>query len=475
MQVQQIEKELKKWLKGVHFNIVALPQSGSSRKYYRIETKAKNYILTVGNDSTENETFIAIANWFNQHNCNAPQVLFSNNNQLYLQEDLGDESLFDLIKKNGFNESTIQQYKLVIDELINWQTQSYQKFNWQLCQPITQFNQQAFKWDFNYFKYYFAKISNIAYDETRLEIDFENLSGYLMKANHDFFVIRDFQSRNIIFKEKKPYFIDFQGGRKGPAQYDLASLLFQASVNMPNHLRQKLLDYYLTEAQSQLSINSNFKAYYYGFVWARQLQVLGAYGFRGLYQGKSYFTKSIPFAINNIKWLIDNNSLEIELLELTQFFNKLIKSNWHQQFEYPLNDKKLTISINSFSYKKGGVPKDLSDNGGGFVFDCRGLPNPHRIETIRPFNGTQKPVIDYLEKQDLVTDFFNNVCALIEPSIENYIERKFTHLQVNFGCTGGKHRSVFNAQKLYEYLGKKYDIHLTLNHIEQGIKATNKA
>jgi len=469
------EKYLTDWLGTSLWECKTLPQAGSSRQYYRVEASNKNYILTVGDDLLENETFIAIANWFNNNNCNAPKVLFSNNEQVYLQEDLGSESLYGIVKKDGFSDSTIQQYQLVIDELINWQSKSHKKFNWQLCQPIKKFSEQAFKWDFNYFKYYFAKISTISYDEGRLEKDFNTLAEYLMQADGNYFVIRDFQSRNIIFKDNRPYFIDFQGGRKGAAQYDLASLLFQASVNMPNTLRQQLLDYYIKQAQTQLAISSDFKAFYYAFVWARQLQVLGAYGFRGLYEGKSYFTKSIPLAIKNIEWLISNNLITIELPELTAFFKQLIDCEWHKQFEYTLDEKKLTVSINSFSYKKGGIPKDLSDNGGGFVFDCRGLPNPHRIETIRPFNGTQQPVIEYLEKQDKAQKFFSNMCALVEPSIENYIERKFTHLQINFGCTGGKHRSVFNAQKLYAYLGEKYDINLKLNHIEQEITATNKA
>ena len=338
-----------------------------------------------------------------------------------------------------------------------------QNLNFQYAYPRDAFDNQSMMWDLNYFKYYFLKLINLFFDEQELENDFQTFINFLLRAESDFFLFRDFQSRNIMLKNDNVYFIDYQGGRRGALQYDLASLLYDGKANLSNSDREKLFAIYLDEAEKVLSIErQNFIRYFDGFVLIRILQALGAYGYRGYFERKSHFLLSIPYALKNLSFLLENSKNLPDIPLLRELLVALIQSPI-----FPSLSKRniLTVTITSFSYKKG-IPQDFSANGGGFVFDCRALPNPGREKLYANATGKDISVIAYLEKYSEVAQFKERTFALVESSVNNYLERKFTNLMVNFGCTGGQHRSVYFAEQLQKYLKEKYSnrIHIELKH-----------
>jgi hypothetical protein len=321
-------------------------------------------------------------------------------------------------------------------------------------------------WDLSYFKYYFLKLAKVSFDEQALENDFETFANFLLTAPADYFLYRDFQSRNIMLHNNKMYFIDYQGGRKGALHYDLASLLYDAKADIPHTIREELLNFYISELRNYQDIDEAlFKEQFYGFVFIRIMQAMGSYGFRGFYEKKEHFLKSIPFAVDNIDYLLKNVGLPTGLPVLTDVLTQI--TNNQSLRHQPQVASNLTVTINSFSFKKGGYPTDLSGNGGGFVFDCRGLPNPGRYEEYKTLNGKDEAVKKYLEKYEEVADFIDNSYRLVVPSIQNYISRNFEHLQINFGCTGGQHRSVYCAEMFFEKISQNFNIQSIINHQEQ--------
>lgn len=444
--------------------IVSFPSSGSNRKYYRLFGKKETIIGVFGDDPAENKAFIGFTNHFLKAGLPVPKIHASKlEDGIYLQEDLGNDSLFNILTNN--NSSVLpkpinQLYKRTIEELINFQIKGDKGLDYSLCYPIDKFNGDSMQWDLNYFKYYFLKPSNITFDEQKLEQDFKVLISYLSAADSDYFMYRDFQARNILIKDNQPFFIDYQGGRKGPLQYDLASLLFQAKADLSPEFREEMLNYYLLKLSEKIKIGiSTFTENYYGFVLLRTLQVLGAYGYRGYFEQKPHFIESAKYALKNLKWLLDNIDLPIELPELIKNLKKLVNENGSIQ-----KPKGLTVEINSFSYLKYGVPKDISGNGGGFVFDCRALPNPGRYPEYKTITGKDHKVIEFLQKEKAVDEFLLNVKGITTQAVENYLERKFNHLSISFGCTGGQHRSVYSAEWLYSYLRENYPAHFILRH-----------
>ncbi|MCX6266924.1 MAG: phosphotransferase, partial [Bacteroidetes bacterium] len=340
-------------------------------------------------------------------------------------------------------------------------------------------------WDLSYFKYYFLKLAKIPFDEQSLENDFSDLCDLLLSADADFFLFRDFQSRNIMVLNGEPWFIDYQGGRRGALQYDIASLLMDGKANIPMSIRNNLLQFYLDKLEEVYPVDrQKFLATYHAFALIRILQALGAYGFRGYYEHKSHFLQSIPFALRNLKYLRSNNligfglntlmsvidnMLENQVLYFQQSFpvNKQTNDNQHDiSVIHSVDPSKLTITIHSFSYKKS-IPVDKSGNGGGFVFDCRALPNPGRFEEFKKLNGKDQPVIDFLRREPAVSLFLGNVFSLADQTVQTYIDRKFDHLLVSFGCTGGQHRSVYCAEELARHLKEKYPVTILISHIEQ--------
>ena len=461
----------KKWCGEEALTVTPLPESGSNRQYFRISKKNRTAIGTFSPDERENSAFLYLSGHLRRHNIYVPEIYQTDlANHIYLQEDLGDTSLFEyqnaLKIKNGTSGELKELLKKVIYEMPKFQIHAAADLDFSICYPRTAFDRQSIMWDLNYFKYYFIKLVKVPFYEQDLENDFEELTGFLLKADSRFFLYRDFQSRNIMLKDDKICFIDYQGGRRGALQYDLASFLFEAKTELSSSLREDLLEYYLSILPDYLPQfdRKSFIDYYYGYVLIRIMQALGAYGYRGYFERKPLFLQSIPPALKNLEWVISHVELPVKLPELYKIFRQLVKS---RQFEIPSNKEKgLTVHIISFSYKKGGIPPDLSENGGGFVFDCRALPNPGRYPEYKEYTGKDKPVIDFLEKEKAVKKFLENICQLVDASVNNYLDRKFTRLMISFGCTGGKHRSVYAAEKLKQHLVEKYDIGIVLNHME---------
>jgi len=469
---QESEKKLirifEDWSGVKVLEISKLTGSGSNRQYYRISDENSIVIGVIGEDDQENETFLEFTSHFKKHGLHVPEIYTSNlDEKIYIQQDLGDVSLFDLVQKNSGSKLSGKiehYYQQSIDELIKFQVVAGKDIDFSYCFPRVEFDSQSMQWDLNYFKYYSLKFQNILFNEEKLETDFQTIIKYLSNAEANYFMYRDFQTRNILIYQNKPYFIDYQGGRKGPLQYDLASLLFQAKADLPFSFRQQMLDYYLKKLAEHIKVDKKvFTELYYGFVLLRTLQVLGAYGFRGYFEKKPHFMESLSYAIKNVDWLLDNIKFQFEFPELKKSLKQL--SEKFKVDNIKKSSSTLTVEINSFSYLFMGIPKDKSDHGGGFVFDCRALPNPGRYEEYRSFSGLDQTVIDFLKKEPEVDKFNHFIFDIVCQAIDNYIERDFDHLVVNFGCTGGQHRSVYCVEKLYDRLKKKYDIKLNLNHL----------
>lgn len=462
----QLNQLFKTWSTENAIKIIPLPKSGSNRTYFRLIGKSASAIAVLNKDQKENKAFISFAKTFFAANLPVPQILAEDlDNNIYLQEDLGDQSLFDLLLKEGYTSKVEDHYKEALSTLPKFQIEAADKIDYSVCYPRDKFDEQSVLWDLNYFKYYFLKLADFQFDEQTLENDFHTLAKYLTEPDTNYFMYRDFQSRNIMIKDNELYFIDFQGGRKGALQYDVASLLWSARANIPFEKREELLEYYLNEVVQYSKINqAEFKEYYYGYVLIRILQTLGAYGFRGFYERKDHFLKSIPYAIDNLEWLIENEKINIKADELLFALAKIVKSDLRSMFTETESDK-LKVTITSFSYRQG-IPYDSSGNGGGFVFDCRALHNPGRYPEYKMLTGKDENVIRFLEANSNVEKFLDSVKKLVMNSIKKYQERGFTNLMINFGCTGGQHRSVYCAERLANYLNLKPELEVSLIHSE---------
>ncbi len=453
-----------------------IAQSGSHRVYVRLFLNDGTTLMGAFNDDIkENEAFFAFTDFFGKEHLNVPKVLaISDDRMHYVQNDLGNETLFSYLthrkeETGTLPDDVLEYFRKALRQLPLFQLCGKKDFDFSVCYPSPAFDRQSMQWDLNYFKYYFLKLAYIPFDEQALENDFKKLEDNLLEAGQDFFLYRDFQSRNIMLKGGDVYFIDYQGGRKGALQYDLASLLYQAKAGLPDTLREELLDFYLDELTKHLTIDRGlFRKHYYLYVLIRQLQVLGAYGYRGYYEKKSHFLQSIPPAVENIRTLLDKGLISVELPELTSVLRAITAIDWAARTQPPAaKEGKLTVEVRSFSFKKG-IPEDLSGNGGGFVFDCRALPNPGREPQYRSMTGLDRPVIEYLEKYPEVDAFKQHLFAIADMSVDNYLERKFTHLSISCGCTGGQHRSVYFAQSVADHLRAKYpDVNVVLVHREQ--------
>ncbi len=467
--IESLRRIFMQWSGEEGIEVVPLPAAGSYRQYFRITGQLKNAIGVYNPDKEENKAFLGFTNHFLSQGLHVPTVYaVDETNDCYLLSDLGDLSLLQKLengRKNGIPDTeTIGLYKMAIAELPRFQVEAGLRLDYNLCYPAKEFDARSMRWDLNYFKYYFLRLLKIPFNEYALENDFDRLILYLLRAGSSGFMYRDFQARNILINEGKPWFIDYQGGRRGPLQYDLASLLFQVKAALPFDYREEMLYLYLDCLSKYQKVDrESFINYYYGFVLIRLLQVMGAYGYRGYFERRAHFLQSIPFAIENVKWWLENVKLEPELPELMKALKAIAVSDVRTSFSAP--EEGLTISVNSFSYKNGSPP-DYTGNGGGFVFDCRALPNPGRYEHYKSFTGKDATVIQFFEREPLVDKFISNVFKLVDQSVLEYMKRGFSSLQVNFGCTGGQHRSVYCTEKLAHYLEEKYSIHVTVYHTE---------
>lgn len=458
---------------GEHISSInKLPASGSPREYYRITGTDHSAIAAINHDREENEAFIAFSRHFHSIGLAVPEIyLVDLEHNAYLQEDLGDLTLFDYIfelRENGdFPEALIEVYKKVLSELQKFQILGAKKLDYSVCYPRASFDQLSMQWDLSYFKYYFLKLAGIPFNEQELENDYSTLINYLLAQDTDYFLYRDFQSRNIMLRNGLPCFIDYQGGRKGALQYDVASLLYDSKADIPPAVREELLEHYIAGLASYPGVNAaKFRESYYAYVLIRIMQAMGAYGFRGFYEKKTHFLQSIPYALNDLKWILNNVKFSIEIPTLLKVFAALFKSAKLKRFkDKEARKPTLTVSINSFSYKHG-IPKDPNGHGGGYVFDCRVMTNPGKLEEYRELNGKDKPVIEFLDQQSDVNEFLSNTFSLVDMSVDKYEERNFSHLLVSYGCTGGQHRSVYCAERLAEHLRESQNVRITRWHRE---------
>ncbi len=451
--------------------VVALPKSGSHRAYYRITLQDDTTLIGAYNDDLdENRAFFAYTRFFSSKGFPVPTLLAVAEDELhYLQNDLGNLTLYDHLfanrTENGPAPETIAYYEKAVRALPALQLSGKEGLDFSVAYPRAAFDRQSMQWDLNYFKYFFLKLTNVPFNEQKLEDDFNTLMDYLLTADSDYFLYRDFQSRNIMLKEGEVYFIDYQGGRKGALQYDLASLLYQVRADLSPDLREHLLNVYLDALSERMPVDRKaFVSYFQGFVLIRILQAMGAYGYRGYFERKSHFLQSIPFAVKNLEGLLDHYELPVALPELTRVLRALIASDFVKPYQPGAG---LTVRVQSFSYR-AAIPQDPSPNGGGFVFDCRALPNPGREPQYRAFTGRDSCVQEYLLAYSEVHDFENHVFALVDAAIDNYLSRRFDHLMVSFGCTGGQHRSVFFAERTAQHIARKYpDVNIILKHTAQ--------
>jgi aminoglycoside/choline kinase family phosphotransferase len=469
--IQQLTTLFRQYFNEQPASVERLPQAGSDRVYFKLMSENYTAIGCLGSDIKENQTFIHHAQHFRRLHIHVPEIYaVSDDYTCYLQEYLGDESLYDLIKKEGISERVIFYFKKVLKNLAFLQIKGAENFDFSRCYPIQEFNRSSMFWDLNSFKYYFVRTAKVHFNETALNKDFHTLCNFLLEEPHRYFMFRDCQSRNVLIKNSEPYFIDFQGGRKGALQYDAASLIWQAGAKIPYKTREMLLDDYICEVEKLTTIDTViFKEKYYGFVFIRMLQTLGTYGFRGLIEKRPHFLQSIVPQLKSMEWFLANIDLKIDIPELKNVLYQLIEN---EQFvekktvETAKKENALQIEINSFSFKRG-IPEEKYGNGGGFVFDCRGILNPGRFEPYKNMTGKDIEVIDFLETKTKVKEFLDAVWKVISINIEDYAERNFEHLQINFGCTGGQHRSVYCAEQTAEFIREKFGIAAKIRHIER--------
>jgi len=463
---------------------------GSGRAILRLAGEGASAIGIVHHVREENRAFLEFSRHFRRHGLPVPEIYAEELKQgAYLEEDLGDLTLFQLLSANRAGENVapevVAAYRKVLDLLPRFQIEAGRDLNYKVAYPRASFDRQSMAWDLNYFKYYFLRLAGVPFHEQALENDFGRLARFLLTAPRDYFLYRDFQSRNIMMRAGEPHFLDYQGGRKGALHYDVASLLYDGKADLPPALREQLLEHYLGAAGRYVELTrETFLHHYYAFVYVRIMQALGAYGFRGFYERKPHFLQSVPFALKNLKWLLANVQLPVAVPTLLSTFHEMVDSEKLHSLAAEASapeapgraleggratsaaERKLTVRIFSFSYHRGGPPPDERGHGGGFVFDVRSVPNPGREARYQALCGKDVPVIEFLQGHESAHQFLASAAALVEAAVKDYQRRGFTDLMVSFGCTGGQHRSVYMAEQLAERLRARAGVEVVVRHTE---------
>jgi len=441
---------------------------GSGRRIIRLSGENASAIGILYDVREENVAFLEFSRHFGKHGLPVPQIYGDALDRgAYLEEDLGDATLYQYLSEHRAGDAiaaeAVKAYRKAVAMLPRFQVEASRDLNYKLCYPRGSFDRQSIAWDLNYFKYYFLRLAGIPFNEQALEDDFGRLTKFLLSAPRDYFLYRDFQSRNIMLRDGEPWFLDYQGGRKGALHYDIASLLYDAKADLPPDLRQALLQDYIEALGRYLNISRDaFMEHYYAYVYIRIMQALGAYGFRGFYERKPHFLQSVPYAMKNLRWLLHNAELPIALPALTKAFQSMLGSEQLQAVAS--GSTNLMVRIFSFSFHVG-MPRDDSGHGGGFVFDARSIPNPGREERFRPLTGKDAAVAEYLEQQESAHKFLANVQALVDASVADYQRRGFKSLMVSFGCTGGRHRSVYLAEQLGKHIRTRNGVDVVVRHL----------
>ncbi|HET9839810.1 MAG TPA: RNase adapter RapZ [Candidatus Angelobacter sp.] len=462
---------------------------GSGRNIVRLSARGATAVGVVYDVRGENVAFLEFSRHFRRHGLPVPEIYGEDlDSGAYLEEDLGDTTLFQFLSRNRAGDEiappVVEVYRKVVEVLPRFQIEAGRDLNYRVCYPRSSFDRQSISWDLNYFKYYFLKLADIPFSEQALEVDFGRLMRFLLSAPREYFLYRDFQSRNVMLRDGRPFFLDYQGGRKGALHYDIASLLYDAKADLPPAVREQLLDHYLKRLGDFIQIGRDeFMHHYYAFVYIRIMQALGAYGFRGFYERKPHFLQSVPFALKNLEWLLGHVILPLEIPTLLGAFRSIIGSDKLRKIAVPADPgavppspaegksltpskEKLLLRIFSFSFHQNLAPKDESGNGGGFVFDARGLPNPGREARFKELTGRDAPVIEYLRQYPVVEKFLADASSMVETSLQSYQERGFTSLMVSFGCTGGQHRSVYLAEKLAARFRNRPGVEVQVRHVQ---------
>ena len=439
--------------------ILDLVADGSTRQYFRLVWgEERTAVGAIGPDHEENRAFLGFAKAFRKVGLPVPEIYAEDRDAgVWLEEDLGDTTLFKALcaarvarGEDEFPAEIEQLYRVVLSWLPRFQVQGHRAVDYRLAYPRKAFDRKSIGWDLNYFKYHFLKLAHVPFSEQRLEDDFSRLTAHLLQADADFFLYRDFQSRNVMIRAGQPWFIDFQGGRKGAPHYDVASLLYDAKANVPPPARAALLEHYLDALGELVEVDrARFREQFTSFVLVRLMQAMGAYGYRGFFERKRRFLESVPNAARNLDHLLAAG-LPVAVPELERVFRHIV-DRWARAAPDAAPHGGLTVLIRSFSYRDG-YPPDTEGHGGGFVFDCRALPNPHYVTELKDLTGEADAVADYLERSPEVQEFWGNVSGLVDAHVERYQERGYSSLTVSFGCTGGRHRSVFLAAKLAAHL-----------------------
>jgi aminoglycoside/choline kinase family phosphotransferase len=442
----------------------------SGRRIIRLKARSSSAIGILYPAREENIAFIEFSRHFRRYGLPVPEIYAEDlSHGAYIEEDLGDITLFEFLSENRDGENiasiVVEAYRAAVAMLPTFQIEAGRTLNYSVAYPRASFDEQSIAWDLNYFKYYFLRLAGIAFNEQALEDDFRSLTQLLLEADRDFFLYRDFQSRNIMLRDGEPWFLDYQGGRKGALQYDIASLLYDSKADLPPNIRAELLEAYLGRLSEFIPLNrAAFMRLYYPYAYVRIMQALGAYGFRGFYERRPLFLQSVPYALKNVRWLLHNVELPVPLPALTAVFREMLASDRLINIE-ATKRKELIVRVFSFSFHRGGPPQDNTGHGGGFVFDARSLPNPGREARFKTLTGSDRPVIEYLHRHDAVRQYLASVLSLVDASVENYRSRGFSDLMVAFGCTGGQHRSVYLANQLTQHLRDK-GIDVALRHLE---------
>ena len=457
-------------------SILEIAGDGSNRSYYRlIGDDLRTAVGAVGPDHEENRAFISFTNAFRAAGLPVPALYGEDQSVgVWIEEDLGDTTLFNALVEArkqepgaAFPQAMLPLYRLVVEVLPRFQVEGGRVIDYSLAYPRDAFDRQSILWDLNYFKYHFLKLAHIQFNEQRLENDFAALATFLLRADTRHFLYRDFQSRNIMMVDGEPYFIDYQGGRRGAPQYDIASLLYDAKADIPENVRDELLAHYLDALGEHLEFDrAEFVQLYRGYVLVRIMQALGAYGYRGFFERKPRFLQSVPFAARNIRRLLENG-LPVALPELEGVFERIVEA-WAHKGEDAEAPPGLIVRVNSFSFKRG-YPDDDGGHGGGFVFDCRSLPNPGRHLEYRTMCGRDAGVVEYIERHAEAHSYWTHVRSLVDAQIDEYLRRGFTSLTISFGCTGGQHRSVYFAERLSSHIRHSHpEATVRLAHREEG-------
>lgn len=457
-------------------SLLQLEGDGSSRKMFRLVGEAYETAVGVfGPDADENRAFLGYTRAFRSIGLPVPQLYGVDEDAgIYLEEDLGDTTLFDALAaarradpEADFPAAMLPVYRRVVETLPRFQVEGGRVVDYALAYPRAAFDRQSILWDLNYFKYHFLKLAHVPFNEDRLEADFHRLADWLLEADTGHFLYRDFQSRNVMLRDGEPWFIDYQGGRRGALQYDVASLLYDPKAALPEPVRDALLEHYLAALETHLPVDRDaFRQHFRGYVFVRIMQAMGAYGYRGFYERKPRFLQSVPPAIRNVERLLETGFLPVRLPELRGVFERIVGSKALRRTP-PKAAPGLTVYVGSFSYK-GGYPEDQTGHGGGYVFDCRAIHNPGRYAEYQTLCGQDGGVADFLENQPETELFWDSVRGLVEHQVGVYLTRGFQALTVWFGCTGGQHRSVYFAERTAAHLRRHFPaVHVVVTHREE--------